>query len=144
MEWDLIIYQTEIGSLELKSDVTNETIWATRMQMAEIFDVNPQAITKHIKNIYMVNELTKESTSSKMELVQFEQKRQVKRSVDYYNLEMIISVGYRINSIRATKFRQWATRILKQHIVNGYTINQRIVEHNKSHFLQTLEDLKVI
>ena len=121
MEWNLIIYQTEIGSLELKSDVINETIWATRMQMSEIFDVNPQAITKHIKNIYEVNELAKESTSSKMELVQVENKRQVKRSVDYYNLEMIISVGYRINSIRATKFRQWATKILKQHITAGYS-----------------------
>jgi len=143
MEWNLIIYQTEIGSLELKSDVINETIWATRMQMSEIFDVNPQAITKHIKNIYEVNELAKESTSSKMELVQVENKRQVKRSVDYYNLEMIISVGYRINSIRATKFRQWATKILKQHITAGYTINTKILEENKTQFLQTLEDLKI-
>jgi len=115
---EVVIYQTPSGALELKSDYANQTIWANRMQMAEIFDVNPQAISKHILNIYKDNELGKESTSSKMELVQMEAGREVKRQVDYYNLEMIISVGYRINTVKGTKFRQWATQRLKDYLVN--------------------------
>ena len=108
---DLIIYQTEIGSLELKSDSVNETIWVTRMQMAEIFNVNPQAISKHILNIYKDGELNKLATSSKMELVQEEAGRMVKRQVDFYNLEMVISVGYRVNS-------KMAIQSLKDYLVN--------------------------
>lgn len=141
---EIIVYQTKNGSLELRSDFTTETIWVNRMQMAEIFDVQPQAITKHIKNIYTDNELERMSTSSKMELVQEESGRIVKRQVDFYNLEMVISVGYRINSIKATKFRQWATQTLKQHITKGFTINQKNLEKNKTQFLQTLEDLKIL
>lgn len=94
------------------------------MQMAEIFAVNTQAISKHTQNIYKDNELDKQSTSSKMELVQMESGRNVKRNVDYYNLEIIISVGYRVNTVKGKKFRQWATQTLKQHITKGYTINQ--------------------
>ncbi|MFA7380805.1 MAG: virulence protein RhuM/Fic/DOC family protein [Bacteroidia bacterium] len=121
----IVVYQTQSGSLELKGDLTHQTIWANRMQMAEIFDVNPQAISKHIHNVYKDNELEKTATSSKMELVQMEAGREVKRSVDYYNLEMIISVGYRVNTVKGTKFRQWATQTLKQHIIEGITINQK-------------------
>lgn len=122
---EIIIYQTKNGSLELKGDYTNQTFWASRMQIAEIFDVNPQAISKHIQNIYKDNELDKMATSSKKELVQMEAGREVKRKVDYYNLEMIISVGYRVNTVKGTKFRQWATQTLKHHIIEGYTLNQR-------------------
>lgn len=121
----IVVYQTQSGSLELKGDLTHQTIWANRMQLAEIFDVNPQAISKHIHNVYKDNELEKTATSSKMELVQMEAGREVKRSVDYYNLEMIISVGYRVNTVKGTKFRQWATQTLKQHIIEGITINQK-------------------
>ena len=109
----IIIYQTKSGKIELRKDVQNETVWASRMQMAEIFDVNPQAVSKHILKIYKEGELEKKATSSKMELVQNESGRTVKRQIDYYNLEMLISVGYRINSIKGTKFRQWATKNLE-------------------------------
>jgi death-on-curing family protein len=129
---EIIIYQTSNGSLELKNDTSNQTVWANRMQMADIFDVNPQAISKHILNIYRDKELTKESTSSKMELVQMEAGRKITRQVDYYNLEMIISVGYRVNTVKGTKFRQWATRTLKQHISEGISINPtRLAELGK-------------
>lgn len=114
---EVVIYQTSNGSLELKGDISTQTLWANRMQMAEIFDVNPQAISKHILNIYKDKELEKEATSSKMELVQLEAGREVKRQVDYYNLEMIISVGYRVKSLRGTQFRQWATLLLKKYLV---------------------------
>jgi death-on-curing family protein len=125
---EVVIYQSPSGSLELKSDYSNQTIWASRMQMAEIFNVNPQAISKHIHNIYKDRELEKIATSSKMELVQMEADREVKRKVDFYNLEMIISVGYRINTVKGTKFRQWATQTLKLHIIEGFTINKKRLE----------------
>lgn len=141
---EIIVYQSKNGSLVLKSDFSTETIWVNRMQMAEIFDVQPQAITKHIKNIYKDIELERISTSSKMELVQGESGRIVKRLVDYYNLEMVISVGYRINSIKATKFRQWATQTLKQHITKGFTINQHKLEQNKAQFIKAIDDLKLL
>lgn len=140
----IIIYQTKSGALELKNDPNNETIWVTRMQMSEIFDVLPQAITKHIKNIYKEEELDELATSSKMELVQKESERFVKRQIKYYNLEVVISVGYRINSIKATKFRQWATKVLKQHISDGFTLNLPKLEQKKALFFQTLEDLKIL
>ncbi|WP_036841481.1 RhuM family protein [Polaribacter sp. Hel_I_88] len=144
MEKELKIYQAENGAIALKLDSENETIWGTRMQMGEIFGVNPQAISKHLQNIYKEGELQKNATSSKMELVQDESGRKVKRQVDFYNLDAIISVGYRINSKQGTNFRIWATQTLKQHITKGYTINQKILEKNKQQFLHTLEDLKIL
>ena len=140
----VIIYQGKNGSIELHSDFDAETIWANRMQMAKIFDVNPQAISKHILKIYKEKELKKEATSSKMELVQNESGRKVKRQVDYYNLDMLISVGYRINSIKGTKFRQWATKTLKQHIVQGFTINPTRIEKNHQAFLEAVEEVKTL
>lgn len=108
-----IIYQAANGAIELRKDADKETIWANRTQMAQMFEVNPQAISKHIQNIYKEQELEKEATSSKMELVQNEEWRMVKRQIDHYNLEVLISVGYRISSITGTKFRQRATSTLK-------------------------------
>jgi len=140
----IIIYQGKNGEIKLKEDVQNETVWANRMQMAEIFDVNPQAISKHILKIYKEGELEKEATSSRMELVQNESGRVVKRQVDYYNLEMLISVGYRISSVKGTKFRQWATKTLKQHITQGFTVNPKRIEKNHQAFLKAIEDIKLL
>jgi len=138
----VIIYQTKSGALELRADVASETIWASRMQMAKIFGVNPPAITKHIQNIYKEKELSKKTTSSKMELVQNEAGRQVKRQVDIYNLDILIAVGYRINSIVGTKFRQWATKTLRSYIVDGYTINKNRITQNYQQFLKAMDDIK--
>lgn len=103
----VIVYQTKSGALELRADVVNETIWASRMQMAEIFGVNPPAISKHIQNIYKERELFRKATSSKVELVQNEAGRQVKRQVDTYNLDILIAVGYRINSVLKSVNINW-------------------------------------
>lgn len=138
----LIIYQAKSGALELRADVVNETIWASRVQMAEIFGVNPPAISKHIQNIYKEKELSRKATSSKMELVQNEAGRQVKRQVDIYNLDILIAVGYRINSIVGTKFRQWATKTLRSYIVNGYAINKNRISKNYQQFLEAVDDIK--
>lgn len=138
----VVIYQAKSGAIELRGDFANETVWANRMQMAEMFGVNPQAISKHIQNIYNENELTRKATSSKMELVQNESGRQVRREVDIYNLDILIAVGYRINSVVGTKFRQWATKTLREHITKGYTINRKQIAKNYDMFMSAVEDIK--
>lgn len=140
----VIIYQAKSGAIELRGDFGRETVWANRMQMAEMFGVNPQAISKHIQNIYKENELLRGATSSKMELVQNEADREVRREVDIYNLDVLIAVGYRINSVVGTKFRQWATKTLRAHIVDGYTINKSRISKNYDAFLQAVADVKAL
>jgi prophage maintenance system killer protein len=134
----MIIYQSKNGAIELRSDASKETIWATQAQMAFIFDVQPQAITKHLKNIYSEKELSYKATCSKMEQVQIEGKRRVKRTVEIYNLDAIISVGYRISSKTGTLFRQWATKTLRTHIIDGYTINKKRLAGNYHAFQKAI------
>lgn len=114
---------------DLQIDVTvspnEETVWLTQKQMAELFDVKSQAITRHLKNIYNDEELFKEATCSKMEQVQMEGSRKITRKMDFYNLDAIIAVGYRVNSKKATSFRRWATSILKDYMIKGYVVNQK-------------------
>ncbi len=105
---DIVLYQIDDTNVCVSVIYKDETFWVTRMSMAELFDVGPQAISKHLGNIYKEEELDRESTSSKMELVQNEGGVEKKRKVDFYNLDAIIAVGYRVNSKKATKFRQWA------------------------------------
>lgn len=108
---------------DLQLDVTvspnDETVWLTQKQMAELFDVKSQAITRHLKNIYNDEELFKEATCSKMEQVQMEGSRKITRKMDFYNLDAIIAVGYRVNSKKATSFRRWATSILKKYMIKN-------------------------
>lgn len=111
------------GEIEIKVQVKEETVWVTQKQLADLFEVEVHTINYHIKNIFKQKELNKTSTIRKIRIVQKEGKREVVRSIEHYNLDMIISVGYRVNSIKATKFRQWATKVLKQYIINGYAIN---------------------
>lgn len=138
----VVIYRAKNGAIELRGDFDNETLWANRTQMAQMFGVNPQAISKHIQNIYKEKELQKKPTSSKMELVQNESGRTVKRQVDIYNLEILIAVGYRIHSVVGTKFRQWATKVLKEHITKGFTINRTQIQKNYQEFLKAVESVQ--
>ena len=103
----------------------NETIWATQKAMAALFNVGTPAINKHLTNIFSEGELKKEATVSKMEIVQTEGNREVKRMMELYNLDAIISVGYRVNSIRATQFRQWCTYVIRQFSLRGYIIDKK-------------------
>lgn len=139
---NVVVYQAKSGAIELRGDAVRRTLWANRMQMADMFGVNPQAISKHIQNIYKENELNKKGTSSKMELVQNESGRIVKRNVDIYNLDVVIAVGYRINSVVGTKFRQWATKTLREHITKGYTINRKIIAKNYDAFMKSVADIR--
>ena len=126
----------------------NETLWMTQKAMAELFDVEQPAIAKHLINIYNEQELDKNSTYSKMELVQKEGNRNVKRSIEFYNLDAIISVGYRVNSIRATQFRRWATNILKTFTIQGYVLDKERMKNgsfiDKDYFEKLLEEIREI
>lgn len=134
----VIVYKTKTGALELKISEEQETLLVTQQQVADIFDVKKAAISKHVKNIFDSKELPRKGTVSKMETVQLEGKRQVKRTIEYYNLDLVLSIGYRVNSLRATKFRQWATQVLKSHIVDGYTINKKRIGSNYLSFLEAV------
>ena len=138
----IIVYQAKNGSIELKSDISKNTIWATQAQMGELFAVNSQAITKHIKNIYREKELSLKSTCSTLEQVQMEGSRKINRRINIYNLDVMISVGYRISSKTGTKFRQWATKTLRSHIVDGYTINKKRVAKNYEAFLKAVDQVR--
>ena len=118
---NIIVYND--GELELKVSVENETIWLTQKQLGELFNIEIHTINYHIKNIFKQKELIQNPTTRKIRIVQKEGNREVERDVEHYNLDMIISIGYRVNSITATKFRQWATSVLKNYIQNGYVIN---------------------
>jgi len=141
---ELVVYQTKTGAIEFRRDLKNETIWATQAQMAQVFGVNSPAITKHLKNIYQEEELSKKATCSKLEQVQSEGGRQVKRKVEVYNLDAIISVGYRISSKMGTKFRQWATKTLRSYIVDGYAINRSRIAKNYNSFLTAVAEVKAL
>ncbi len=137
----LVLYTDKRGNVELRADIEKDTIWASQAQIARLFDVNPQAIIKHLKNIYREGELVKTSTCSKMEQVQIESGRAVKRSIDFYNLDAIIAVGYRVNSKKATQFRMWATRILREYLVKGYNLNERQLARSEQSFSDIEEAL---
>ena len=122
----IIIYQTEDGQTQIDVRLENETVWLTQAQMAELFQTDRTSIVRHINNIYKVEELDRESTCAKIAQVQIEGKRTVRRNIPYFNLDMIISVGYRVNSKRGVRFRQWANKILKDYLIKGYAVNERI------------------
>jgi len=139
---DIVIYQTDNGAIQLHSDVDAETIWATQKQMAEVFDVNVRTINEHIKNIFKDEELPENPTIRKFRIAQKEGSKTVSRDISHYNLDMIISVGYRVNSKTATKFRTWATKTLKQHITQGYTINQHLLDEKRLDAQKVIDDIK--
>ena len=123
----VVVYHSEDGTLQLDVQLSEDTVWLTQQQMAMLFNVKENNITYHIKGVYKVHELEPEATTQKIRVVRLEGKRKVTRSIDFYNLDMIISVGYRVNSANATQFRRWATRILKEYMLRGYAINQQLL-----------------
>jgi hypothetical protein len=120
---EILIYATNDGSVKLDVRLEDETLWMTQSEMAELFQTTQQNISQHIQNIYDEHELSQEATYKKFLLVRQEGSRQVKRGIDYYNLDMIISVGYRVKSVIATRFRMWATERLREYIIKGFTMD---------------------
>jgi len=136
MKNEVIIYQGKSGAIELKGDYTKETLWASQAQITEVFDVNRSVVTKHIRNILKNKELIEESVCAKFAHTAKDGKIY---QVQYYNLDVILAVGYRANSLRAIQFRQWATKTLRQHILNGYTLNEKQLQ-KQAQKLQALQN----
>ncbi len=126
---EFLIFQIEGKEDGVQVVYRDETVWCTQKAMAQLFDVGVPAISKHLNNIFAESELRQASTVSKMEIVQIEGDREIKRQLDFYNLDAIISVGYRVNSTRATQFRQWCTFILRQFAIRGYVIDKKRMEN---------------
>ncbi len=137
---ELIVYQADDGRMAVDVRLEDETVWLTLNQMAELFERDKSVISRHLRNIYQSGELVREATVAKNATVQREGNRKVTRQREWFNLDAIISVGYRVNSIRGTRFRIWATSVLKGHLVKGYTLNQkRLLEKGLGEARQMLE-----
>ena len=124
------IYEDADKAVEVRLDADQSTVWLTQAQMAGLFDVKPQNITMHLKNVYAEGELVEEATCKDFLQVQPEGERDVQRKRKHYSLDAVISVGYRVNSKRATRFRQWATRVLREHLTQGWTLSRQRLEEN--------------
>lgn len=140
----ILIYQTVDGETAIDVKLVNDTIWLNQKQIAELFGTEVPAISKHINNIHKTKELLIDSTVSKMEIVRKEGKREVKRLVDHYNLDMIVSVGYRVNSIRGTQFRIWANKVLKDYIAHGYAIDRKRFQEESRQLNELKQTVKLL
>ena len=147
-ESNILLYETDDGKINVDVILKDETIWLTQKSMSELFDVNVPAINKHLNNIYEDEELDKNSTISKMEIVRKEGNRNVNRELEFYNLDAIIAVGYRVNSKKATKFRIWATKILKDYMIKGFAIDVDKMKNGskfgKDYYDELLQTIKEI
>lgn len=135
---DVILYHSDDGAVQLDVQLERETVWLNQRQMAELFDKDTDTIGLHVRNIYKEGELPRKGTTEESSVVQNEGGRKVRRQVSFYNLDVIISVGYRVKSKRGTQFRQWATRVLREHLVRGFTLNEKRLQEQA----QKLEDLR--
>lgn len=148
-DFRFLMYHSDDGDISVNAVVKDETIWLTQKGMAELFDVEVPAVSKHLSNIFAEGELQPDATISKMEIVQQEGSRNVRRIVDFYDLDAIISVGYRVNSRRATHFRIWATGVLKEYMIKGFALDdERLKQGNtafgKDYFRELLERVRSI
>ena len=148
-EIQFILYQLPDENGKVQVVIKDETIWATQKAMAQLFGVNIPAISKHLKNIFDEEELRPDTTVSKMEIVQMEGEREVKRETTFYSLDAIIAVGYRVSSVRATRFRQWATKILNEYIRKGFVLDDERLKQGtavfgKDYFRELLERVRSI
>ena len=140
----VLIYQAKNGAIELRGDSAHDTLWATLDQIAAVFGRDKSVISRHLRNIFSEGELDRKSVVAKNATVQIEGNRKVERIIEYYNLDTIISVGYRVNSKTATQFRQWATKTLREHITKGYTINRKQIAKNREAFLKDVESVQAL
>jgi len=140
---EILLYQAKELSARVEVRVEEDTVWLSRQQIASLFDRDVKTVGKHINNVYSEGELSKDSTVAKFATVQSEGGRQIERQIAYYNLDVIISVGYRVKSKQGTQFRIWANKVLKNHLLKGYTLNQRMnrIEDNVHALLKKVDDI---
>lgn len=145
---EFLLYTTPNGNIKVEVFLHNENLWLNQDRMAELFDVDRTVITKHLKNIYQERELNESATSAKIAQVQKEGERQVKRAIFFYNLDAIIAIGYRVNSLKATQFRIWATERLKEYIIKGFSLDDERMKNGqyfwKDYFQELLERIRSI
>ena len=145
---EFLIFSAQSGGDGLEVRCEDETIWLSQKLMGQLFEVTVPTINEHLKNIFESGEITQEATLRKFRTVQLEGSREVSREVDHYNLDAIISVGYRVNSVRATQFRQWATGILRDFAIRGYVLDRKRMENgaflNEDYFERLLEEIREI
>ncbi len=136
----IAIYETEHGRIKVEVQVSDETVWLSLNQIAKVFERDKSVISKHLKNIFTEGELEQDSTVANFATVQVEGSREVERQVEYYNLDAILSVGYRVNSRQGVQFRRWASNILKEYLIKGHSINQdKITQEKLNQLQQTVE-----
>ncbi|MDH6343763.1 prophage maintenance system killer protein [Parabacteroides sp. PFB2-12] len=136
---EIILYKTSDGSANIEVKLEDNTVWLNQYQMEDLFETDRTSINRHIKNIYKTKELEENATCAKIAQVQTEGNRKVTRNITYYNLDLIISVGYRVNSKRGTQFRIWANNILKEYLVKGYIVNEKIKSQQYNDLKQTVK-----
>jgi hypothetical protein len=145
---EFLIFTGQNGGHNIEARYEDETIWLSQKLMAQLFDVDVRTVNEHLKNIYDQGELVREATIRKFRIVQTEGNRDVSRNVEFYNLDAIISVGYRVNSVRATQFRQWATQVLKEFAIKGYVLDKKRMENGsflgEDYFERLLEEIREI
>jgi hypothetical protein len=145
---EFLIFTGQVGEQSIEVRYEDETIWLSQKMMATLFEVSVTTINEHLKNCFSQSEINEDETIRKFRIVQIEGSREVNRSVDFYNLDAIISVGYRVNSIRATQFRQWATRVLHNFAIKGYVLDKKRMENgsflNEDYFEHLLEEIREI
>ena len=141
---EIKIYKTENGNTTVEVKLEKETVWLSQKQMAELFEKDTDTIGLHLKNIYKSEELDEFSTTDKYSVVQKEGNRNVQRQIKYYNLDAIISVGYRVNSKRGILFRKWSTQLLKEYLIKGFAINQEKLEKQNKQLLELKETVKIL
>jgi prophage maintenance system killer protein len=140
----VIIYQSQDGTASLEVRLDHETVWLTQKQMAELFGKNSDTVGLHIRNIYKEGELTAVGTAEDSSVVQIEGQRHIRRPIRFYNLDVIISVGYRVKSQQGTRFRQWATRVMRDHIVKGYTVNEQRLKEESTKLLEMRQTVELL
>lgn len=138
------LYESPKGQTELQVRLQEDTVWLSLNQMADLFDRDKSVISRHIRNVYQEGEISKSATVAKFATVQHEGGREVERDVEFYNLDVIISVGYRVKSKQGTQFRIWANGVLKDYLVRGYAINEKLLQENKQHLQQLQKTLQLI
>jgi len=146
---DFLIYRSPGGDVKVEVVYQEDSVWLTQRQMAELFDVTVPTISEHLANVYDAGELSREATIRKIRTVQIEGGRDVSRELDFYNLDAIISVGYRVNSARATQFRIWATQVLREFIIKGFVLDDERLKHGeklhgRDYFNELLERIRSI
>lgn len=144
MESQIKIYQSEDGQTEINVQLDNETVWLSLNQMADLFERDKSVISRHISNLFKEKELVQESTVAKYATVQHEGDREVARNIDFYNLDVIISVGYRIKSQRGTQFRIWANRVLKDYLIQGYALNEKHLSRQNEQLQELRRSVKIL